>query len=295
MRTVIHIVIIVLVGLGIGFALRSMRDRVADQPSADEAELTEADGDTFMDPNRPTRIEPPPKPQLDPGDDWLQTFEFTERDGSLVSSESLKGQPYVVSFFFTQCPSICVTQNQKLKELQEAFDGQDVKFLSISVDPENDTPEKLREYAARFGADPKQWLFLTADDPIYVQRVGAEVFQVSSNLQHTERFILVDAEGEIDGLYHWNDQRSFERLEKDIAAMLAAPKKPSGKETLQRQSAAMHPPSGRAEPKRGEGVQAMEKYFGVLLTGEALPACSSRSCQREREVLLDQRASGGGA
>lgn len=221
MRTVVHILLILLVGLGIGLALRVMRDNGADQPVAEVEELSEADGDTFMDPNRPTRIEPPPKPQLDPGDDWLQTFEFTERDGTLVSSESLKGQPYVVSFFFTLCPSICVTQNQKLKELQEAFAGQDVKFLSISVDPENDTPEQLREYAARFGADPKQWLFLTADDPIYVQRVGAEVFQVSSNLQHTERFILVDAEGEIDGLYHWNDQRSFERLKKDIAAMLA--------------------------------------------------------------------------
>lgn len=224
MRTVVHILLILLVGLGIGFALRSMRDNAADQPVAEVDELTEADGETFMDPNRPTRLEPPPKPQLDPGDDWLQSFEFTERDGSLVSSESLKGQPYVVSFFFTLCPSICVTQNQKLKELQEAFAGQDVKFLSISVDPENDTPEQLREYAARFGADPKQWLFLTTDDPIYVQRVGAEVFQVSSNLQHTERFILVDAEGEIDGLYHWNDQRSFERLQKDIAAMLAADK-----------------------------------------------------------------------
>lgn len=242
MRTVFHIVAILVAGLVIGLALRQMRNRTAPPADSEVAELTEADGDAFMDPNRPTRIEPPPKPQLDPGDDWLQTFEFTERDGSLVSSESLKGQPYVVSFFFTLCPSICVTQNQKLKELQEAFEGQDVKFLSISVDPENDTPAKLREYAARFGADPEQWLFLTTDDPIYVQRVGAEVFQVSSNLQHTERFILVDAEGEIDGLYHWNDQRSFERLKKDIAAMLEAAKQPSDVKAT-----SYHPPS------QGEG------------------------------------------
>ncbi|WP_153555844.1 SCO family protein [Roseimaritima sediminicola] len=219
MRTAIHIVIILLVGLGIGFAIRGLRGPV-ETAGVDEGPLEVPAGEDFIDPDRPTRLEPPPKPQLEPGDDWLQSFEFTERDGSTVSSESLKGQPYVVSFFFTLCPSICVTQNQKLGELQEAFDGQDVKFLSISVDPENDTPEKLREYAARFGADPEQWLFLTADDPIYVQRVGAEVFQVSSNLQHTERFILVDAEGEIDGLYHWNEPRSFRRLKKDIAAML---------------------------------------------------------------------------
>ncbi|SRR6056297_273608 len=224
MKTAIHIVLILVIGLGIGLGLRYVRD--ADR----ESTVAEGTGDVvpgeadFIDPERPTRLDPPPKPQLEEGDDWLQSFTLTERSGEQVSSESLRGQPYVVSFFFTLCPSICVTQNQKLKELQEAFAGQDVKFLSISVDADNDTPEVLREYAARFGADPEQWLFLTADDPIYVQRVGAEVFQVSANLQHTERFILVNAEGEMDGLYLWSEPRSFERLKQDLATMLAAEK-----------------------------------------------------------------------
>lgn len=219
MRTLINIVVIVGVGLVVGLGVRYVRNQSISEVAEEESANLPADVG-FIDAERPTKIDPPPKPELDPGDDWLQSFELTERSGETVTSASLKGQPYVASFFFTLCPSICVTQNQKLAELQEAFAGQDVKFLSISVDAENDDPEALREYAARFGADPDQWLFLTSQEPNYVQRVGAEMFQVSANLQHTERFILMNAEGEMEGYYMWSDPRSFERLKRDLAAML---------------------------------------------------------------------------
>jgi protein SCO1/2 len=152
---------------------------------------------------------------------WLSSFELTERSGELVASEDLLGQPYVVSFFFSTCPSVCPQQNQKIKQLQDKFEGQGVRFVAISVDPEKDTPEVLREYAARFGADEDQWLFLTGDLS-YIRRIGAEIFQQPVNKQfHTERFVLVDAEGKIEGMYSWGEKAQFEQLQKRIAEMIA--------------------------------------------------------------------------
>ncbi len=155
---------------------------------------------------------------------WLSRFELLERSGELVSSEDLLGSPYVVSFFFSTCPSICIQQNQKIKELQEEFDGQPVRFVAISVDPERDTPEQLREYAARFNADSEQWLFLTGELN-YIRRVGAEVYRQPVNKQfHTERFVLVDPSGEIEGFYNWPEPAQFEKLKERISDYLEVEK-----------------------------------------------------------------------
>ena len=152
---------------------------------------------------------------------WLSRFELTERSGELVKSEELLGSPYIVSFFFARCPSVCPQQNQKLAELQKKFKGQDIRLIAITVDPENDTPEVLREYAARFAADKDQWLFLTGD-LLYIRRVGAEIYQQPIDKgAHTERFILVDRKGEIDGIYTWSEPKQYEKLVERIEEILA--------------------------------------------------------------------------
>jgi protein SCO1/2 len=107
-----------------------------------------------------------------------------------------------------------------LKELQDAFSGRGVKFVAISVDPETDTPEQLREYATRFDADEDQWLFMTGD-LTYIRRIGAEIFQQPVNKKfHTERFVLVDPEGAIEGFYNWPEKVQFRKLKAKIEAML---------------------------------------------------------------------------
>ncbi len=145
---------------------------------------------------------------------------MTERSGETVNSEDLLGQPYVVSFFFSTCPSICVQQNQKLKELQDEFKGQGVRLIAISVDPETDTPERLREYAARFGADKDQWLFMTGDLD-YIRRIGAEIYQQPVDKKfHSERFVLVDPKGAIEGFYSWPEKIQMNKLQEKIQQML---------------------------------------------------------------------------
>ena len=211
MRTAIHVTLILLVGIGLGLAIRTMRP---DRPGPGPDEVVYSNDD----PTGPTENPDPVKPEE--GDNWLSSFELTERSGDTVTSEQLKGQPYVISFFFSTCPSICVQQNQKLRELQDMFEGQGVKFVAISVDPENDTPEVLREYAARFGADKEQWLFMTGD-LTYIRRVGTEIFQQPVNKKfHTERFVLVDRDGKIEGIYSWPEPKQFEKLQSSIRSML---------------------------------------------------------------------------
>jgi len=156
--------------------------------------------------------------------DWLTKFTLTERSGKQMGSDELKGQPYVASFFFTSCPSICPMQNEKIRQLQEKFRGQAVRFVSISCDPEVDRPEVLSAYADadRFKADENQWLFFTGDLP-YIRRVGAEYFRIPIDRYfHPEKFALIDAEGNNFGYYSWRDANQWQALQADIEKLIAA-------------------------------------------------------------------------
>ncbi|MGI9442166.1 MAG: SCO family protein, partial [Rubripirellula sp.] len=214
MRTAWNITLILLAGAGLGLIIRPyLRQAEVEQPGPGDVVFRNDGSDIKDDPDALSNIENPDPSHPPDDEEWLSRFELIERNGELVKSEQLLGQPYVVSFFFSTCPSICVQQNQKLKELQEAFKGEGVRFVAISVDPETDTPEVLTEYAARFGADAEQWLFMTGD-LTYIRRIGGEIFRQPVNKQfHTERFVLVDPEGKIEGFYNWPDKPQFKKLQ----------------------------------------------------------------------------------
>ena len=218
MRTTIHIAVILLIGVCLGLAVRFARQQSASAPTAPEGEIVYTNASPEDIAKGPIENPEPTHPPED--EDWLSRFELTERSGESIKSEDLLGQPYIVSFFFSTCPSICVQQNQILKELQDEFKGQGVKFVAISVDPETDTPERLREYAARFGADKEQWLFMTGD-LLYIRRIGAEIFQQPVDKKfHTERFVLVDPEGKIEGFYNWPEAIQLKKLKQTIREMI---------------------------------------------------------------------------
>ena len=164
-----------------------------------EGELVVSDG------TQPTPATPGPVKRIPAGSEaeWLTKFELIERSGQPLSSDALRGQPYVASFFFSLCPSICVRQNEKAQMLQQKFKGQPIRLVSISCDPEVDRPEVLAEYAEKFGADKEQWLFFTGEMN-YIRRVGSEMFSLPVMRRfHAEKFVLVDADGKILGYYTW--------------------------------------------------------------------------------------------
>ena len=228
MRTFIHLVLILLAGVGIGIALRSMRpDPSRGGPTAQDQVFTNTVTTEEARRINPDEIEKASITRPPENEDWMSRFELIERSGKTVKSEELLGEPYVVSFFFSTCPASCMQQNQKLKLLQDEFEDEGVRFLAITVDPEHDRPEQLREYAARFGADKDQWLFLTGELP-YIRRVGAEVFQLPVDKKfHTDRFVLVDPEGKIEGMYSWPEKFQFEKLKSRIREMIESGSKDS--------------------------------------------------------------------
>jgi protein SCO1/2 len=130
----------------------------------------------------------------------------------------------VANFIFTRCPTICPVFTQKMARFQKQTDefGGQLALVSFSVDPEYDTPERLTAYAAKHGADPARWSFLTGD---YQQLKGIIVggFKMAMgrneedpqdlpNIFHGSHFVLVDRTGEIRGYYNSEHDDEVERL-----------------------------------------------------------------------------------
>jgi len=137
-------------------------------------------------------------------DGWLKEFELTERSGKSITSEDLRGEPYIACFFFSTCPGTCTRQSNQMQLLQNKFKGKPIKFVSISVDPEIDTPNVLSEYADKFQASKDRWLFLTGEMDNII-RIGIEKFFLSGveKRGHPDKFCLVDANGDLVGSYSW--------------------------------------------------------------------------------------------
>lgn len=106
-------------------------------------------------------------------------FTLIERSGRLVTRTDLQGLVWAANFFYTNCPDTCPLQSARMARLQGDFaDARDVRLVSISVDPEHDTPDVLRDYAQRFGAAPERWLFLTGAK-VAIYRLAQEGFHLS--------------------------------------------------------------------------------------------------------------------
>jgi len=164
-----------------------------------------------------------PPPPLTPLGDAPQ-FKLTAQSGEEFDSKSMKGSVYVVDFFFTQCRGICPTLQKNMKAIQEAFRGNpDVKLLSISVDPKNDTVAKLASEAKKIGADLKQWTW--AVGPTQTTGEVANGFKlvgtmVPGDIIHSNRFVLVDGYGKIRGFYTGTEDGDVAQIQADIRRLL---------------------------------------------------------------------------
>ena len=168
-------------------------------------------------------------------------FTFTERSGWKLTLADLKGKVWVAQFFYTHCTDICpLTVPQMgllhLEYLNDPDFRSAVHFVSITVDPERDTPEVLRKYAERFSADPDLWLFLTGDKAAII-RLAQQGFKLGfgeeanppevakktgedKELFHSSRLILIDRNAQIRGYYSGIDAEAMVRLRRDLKTLL---------------------------------------------------------------------------
>ena len=166
--------------------------------------------------------EPPPKMYE------LPAFELTNEKGNRFGTEELRGKVWVASFVFTSCPSICPALMEKMQDVQHRTRnaGPGVQLVTFTVDPENDTPDKLHAYARRFRASPYRWNFLTGDytvlEDTIIRGFKLAMGKDADNLFeifHSERFVLIDGEGRIRGYYEATDE-GVEKLAGDITLVL---------------------------------------------------------------------------
>lgn len=162
----------------------------------------------------------------------VPAFALTEHTGQPITLNNLLGKIWVTNFFFTTCRSICPIMQDNMKEVQKAFAGNpQVQIVSFTVDPERDTVTVLRDYASRKGAIPGKWSFVTGEKRA-IYRLARQGFKLAADdvpeeLQgtrhdfiHSEKFVLVDAQGRIRGYYSGLDMEQVHRLIEDAHKLL---------------------------------------------------------------------------
>jgi protein SCO1 len=157
----------------------------------------------------------------------LPPFKLINQDGDTVSQNSFDKKILIASFFYTGCGNVCNTVNNNIAKLIQTYRRNNmVKFVSISVDPVHDTPEKLKEYAKHFDVPQGQWLMLTGDTAsVYsLARNGflVNAAQVSDNqFDFSNQFILIDADKHIRGYYTGTSGQDVNKLNDEIKVQIA--------------------------------------------------------------------------
>ena len=166
------------------------------------------------------RREPLPPPVIG----QLPHYSLVDTSGRPFGSDELAGQVYVANFIFTRCTSICPLLTRAMASLQQRYDDENVEgvhLVSITIDPEYDTPERLAEYASAHRADPERWTFLTGEKERIVELVE-NGFRTSVgqpemagddliDIAHSGHLIIVDGQGGIRG-YYGSDESGLDEV-----------------------------------------------------------------------------------
>ena len=157
----------------------------------------------------------------------LPDFALTERNEQPVTLADLKGKVWIADFFYTACPGPCPMLSSRLSDLQKELGDDDrVRLVSISTDPEKDTPAVLQQYAEKFHASDR-WLFLTGSKAA-IHELALNGFKLpfeenpggAEPIIHSTRLILVDQSGTIRGLYEGTAKAGSEQLLRDLRRLL---------------------------------------------------------------------------
>lgn len=170
---------------------------------------------------------PPAAPATLPKYWSVPDFALTERSGQTVKLADFAGKVWVADFFYTTCPGPCPMLSSRLSDVQKELGAEpNLRFVSISTDPEKDTPEVLKLYAEKFRATGR-WLFLTGEKAgIYsLARDGfklpiAEPETPGGQIIHSTRLILVDQTGTVRGFYEATGESGVRDLIRDIRKLL---------------------------------------------------------------------------
>ena len=155
--------------------------------------------------------------------DPIPDFALTDQTGRTVRLSQMRGEPVAVTFIYTRCPiatacPLTATRFAKLDSLLKAKGFG--KLLTITVEPERDTPKVLAEYASHLGADPARWKFLTGEPKVVADvasRFGVIYYPDKGQIVHAQAVAVVDPAGRLATIYYgdnWDAEAVFRDLEK---------------------------------------------------------------------------------
>ncbi|MAO23469.1 MAG: hypothetical protein CMJ35_01680 [Phycisphaerae bacterium] len=151
---------------------------------------------------------------------FIPTFNLVDREGEAFDQSYLDGKYTVVEFFYTSCPLICPTVTATMREIQHATQDTDLQLLSISIDPEIDTPEVMKRYADGFKADPTRWKFGSGTPEmtqILLMGVNFHLGELNTddgfrNIDHPGSLLLIGPDRHVIKLYSYSDQDEVDAL-----------------------------------------------------------------------------------
>lgn len=179
-----------------------------------------------------------PRIRLSPG------FSLVNQDNERLTNEDLRGQFVLYNFSYTRCPEPCSNLNQTMLEVQSRIDeaelgGIPMKFVTISFDPDYDTPEKLKAYAESIGAVQGEWIFATTANTDLLKHIiggGFEAYYSQKEDTHyifDPKFVLVDGWGIVRGEYRYQTlSPDTERILRHIRVLADEVKNSQGSATL---------------------------------------------------------------
>ena len=164
------------------------------------------------------------------GEKELYAIEYTggfvnQLGEEFVDVAHQENKVFIANFFFTRCPSICPPMRQQLIGISESIDNENFLIISHTIDPTNDTPNVLKDYAEATGISLDRWQFLTATEA----QVKAQAKQYMTNFKpnedgtnfyHSSYVALVDKNRMIRGFYDLLKPREVELLKEDIELLL---------------------------------------------------------------------------
>ena len=156
---------------------------------------------------------------------------FVNQDGKSVSLESLRGEAVIVTFIYTSCPmpTFCPLMDQNFAKMQAKLKENNnllkTHLLSVSFDPQIDTPAVMKAHAQKLGADPRLWSFVTGDrDEIdkWANGFGVSISRAMNDprdITHTLRTALIDRQGNLVQIYPGNEWTP-EQILADVRVMV---------------------------------------------------------------------------
>lgn len=158
----------------------------------------------------------------------MADFEFKTQDEDLLNSNDLKGDWWIANFMYTKCEAVCPITTDRMADIQKTMAESNLtpQIVSFSIDPSNDTPSILKEYANQYDADFESWSFLTGYDFETIKKLSEQTFKSSlaqgavGQMSHGVNFYLINPDGVIIKEYNGMNTDDLDILIDDLETVL---------------------------------------------------------------------------